>query len=54
MGGAAQTRLKNMCALAKLETCSPNKVFAHFQRALFHKERKQVFEIILKPVCLSV
>jgi len=30
MGGAAQTRLKNMCSLTKLETCSPNKVFAHF------------------------
>jgi hypothetical protein len=54
MGGAAQTRLKDMCFFTKLETCSPNKVSAHFQRALFHKERKRVCEIILKPVCLSV
>jgi len=40
MGGAAQTSLKDMCSLTKLETCYPNKVFAHFQRALFRKERK--------------
>ena len=43
-----------MCSLTKLETSSPNNVFAGFQRALFHEERKQVCEIILKPVCLSV